>query len=301
MATTLSKGIMKSVISLILLLCPFNLIIGQQTDNVKFNHLSFALEYKDLNALQESSFVKDTLGVFETIMTNIDSTAIATKCLIYGQSNYLELIVTSEDDPNLGFLTIGLSVDKINGLQELKRDLDKSYLTFIRTFEKSYDDLKIPWYEVLNVIDTSIINSDFMTQSHFWFFIMGYKTEYFDYNGYTIENDELTRENYLARHSTIREDRIIRNFTGIGLKLNEDEKKYLTRFMEYIGFKKINETEFLSFDNFRFLINERPSEDQNALEFIEFETSEVFSKKEIKISDHISVSIQGNTGQIFIF
>jgi len=293
----------KNAICLIFLLFQINFILGQQATDVKFNHLSYTLEYKDFKALMESSFVKDTLGVFETVTNNIDSLSTISKCFLFGQSNYLELFETSEDDSNLGFLTIALGVDKINGIQELKKVLDKSYLTMIRTNTKDYDDLKVPWFDALNVIDTSIIklNSAFMTQSYFWFWIMGYKKEYFEYNGYTIENDELTRENYLEKFSEVRANRIIKNFTGLGIKLNKDEKNYLTGFLKYIGSNKLSDNEYLLYDNFRFLISERQPGDQYTLKFIEFETSKEFIEKEvIKLSDHVTVSIQGNKGYFLI-
>jgi hypothetical protein len=130
---------------------------------------------------------------------------------------------------------------------------------------------------------------------------MGYKTAYFDYKGYTIENDELSRENYLEKYSTTRADRIIKNFTTIGIALNKDEKSYFTRLLENIGFRKINEDEYLSIENFRLLISERQSGDQFALQFIGFETSPKFmGDRDVRLSDHISVSIQGRKGYIFI-
>ena len=292
---------MKTTIYIIFLLVLCNIIIGQEIDDVKFNHLSFTLEYQDLKAFRESSFIKDTLGVLETRTSKVDGVTTITKSFLYGESNYLELFETSIDDPSLGFLTIVLSVDKINGLNELKNFLDISYQTGIRGFERNLDGVNVPWYESLAVIDTSILDSAFLKQAHFWFWIMGYKTEYFEYNGYAIENDELTRENYLKKYASERKNRIIKRFSGIVMRLNTDEKKYLTKFFEIIGYEKRNENEYVSPDKFRYLIIERQTGNQNSLESIEFETSKEFlRKKEVKISDHMVISIQGNKGQIFI-
>ena len=286
---------------MIFMLVPINFSFGQLMTDVKFNHLSFTFEKEDLRAFRESSFIKDTLCVLETRTTNIDSFSTSTTYFLYGQSNYLELFETTQDDPNLGFLTIVLSVDKINGLQELKKELDKTYQTGIRTRERNFDDQKIPWYESLAVLDMSIIGSAYMTQARFWFWIMGYKKEYFEYNGYKIENDELTRENYLEKHSTIRRNRLIKNFSGIVVKLNQDEKEYIKKFFDFIGYKKLSENEYMSLDGFRFQLNDRQKGDQCSLESIEFVTSkELIRKKEIRISDHISVSIQGNKGYFLI-
>lgn len=281
----------------LLLFC--NNIVGQVINDVRFNHLSFTLEYQDLKAFRESSFVQDTLGVLETRTTKVDSVTTITKYFLYGESNYLELFETSTDDPTLGFLTIVLSVDKINGLYELRNFLDNSYQTRIRSFERNLDGVKVPWYESLAVIDTSIIDSVFLTRAHFWFWIMGYKTEYFKYNGYAIENDELTRENYLEKYASERQNKIIKRFSGIVMKLNPDEKKYLKKFFEIIGYEKLDENEYLSPDKFKYIITDRQTGDHNSLESIEFETSKEFArKKEVKISNHMAVSIQGNKGHI---
>lgn len=282
-----------------LLIC--NNILGQEITDVKFNHLSFTLEYQDLKAFRESSYIKDTLGVLETRTSKVDSVTTITRNFLYGESNYLELFETSADDPTLGFLTIVLSVDKINGLSELNNILDKFYKTGIRDYEKNLDGTNVPWYESLAVIDTSIIDSAYLTQSHFWFWIMGYKTEYFEYIGYAIENDELTCENYLGKYASERNNRTIKRFSGIVMRLNPDEKEYLTKFFEIIGYERLNENEYMSPDKFRFQIIERPVGNQNSLESIEFETSKEFlRKKEVKISDHMVVSIYGNKGQIII-
>ena len=275
-------------------------IIGQEKHDIKFNHLSYTIEYQDLKAFRESSFVNDTLVVLETRITKVDSVTTRTVNFLYGQSNYLELFQTSSDDPNLGFLTIVLSIDKINGHLELKDYLDKSYVTGLRHFERNIDGNNVPWYESLAVVDTSIVNSEFMTKAHFWFWIMGYKTEYFEYNGYKIENDELTCENYLEKYASERKDKIIKRFSGIVMNLNPDEKKLITEFFENIGYDKINENEYISQDNFKFQIIVRKSGDQNSLKSIEFETSKEFARIiEVKISDHITISIQGNKGEIF--
>ncbi len=274
-------------------------VIGQETCLVKFNHLSFIIEYQDLKAFRESSFVNDTLGVLETRTTKIDSVTTSTVNFLYGRSNYLELFETSAEDPNLGFLTLAFSVDKINGLNELKNYLDTIYQTGIRNFERNLDGVKVPWYDALTVLDRNIIDSVFLSQCHIWFWIMEYKTEYFKYHGYTIENDELTRERYLEKHVSGKENRIIKRFSGIVMKLNPKEKEYITKFFKTIGYERINESEYMSSDKFRFFIIERQPGDQNSIESIKFETSKEFlSRKVVKISENITISIQGNEGQI---
>jgi len=265
-------------------------IISQELLDIKFNHLTFGVENQDLKALRESSFIKDTLVVLETRNA---------KDYLYSQSNYLELYGNSSSAPNLGFLTVVFGVDKLNGLQELKLYLDKSYKTLIRSYDRNVDGDNIPWYDSLAVLDTTIIDSSFTNQAHFWFWIMGYKAEYFKHNGYTIENNELTCENYLEKYGEERKGKLIKRFTGIVIKLNSEEKKYLTKLFKVIEYEKLNENEYQSPDEFRFVITDRKPDDQNSLVLVEFEISRNFlNKKVVNISDKITVSIQGNKGQM---
>lgn len=120
---------MKTTNYIICLLLFCNNLTGQVRPDIRFNHLSFTLEYQDLEAFRESSFVKDTLGVMETRISKVDSITSVRRNFLYGESNYLEFFETSPDDPTLGFLTIVLSVAEINGLYELKDKLDDYYQT----------------------------------------------------------------------------------------------------------------------------------------------------------------------------
>lgn len=293
---------MKAIIGTLFLLVFSIHIVGQEINDLKFNHLSFTLEYQDLKALRESPYVKDTLGALETRTSEVDGVTTITRNFLYGDSNYLELFETSADDPNLGFLTIVLSVDKINGLGEVKNYLDNFYQTGISDHERNLEGINVPWYESLAVIDPAFIDSAYLAQAHFWFWIMGYKTEYFEYKGYAIENDELTRENYLEGYASERKDKTIKRFSGIVMRLNPEEKEYLTKFFEIIGYERLSENTYMSPDKFRFQMIERPPGDKNSLGSIEFETSKEFpGNKVVKISDHMIVSIHGSNGQIIIY
>ncbi|TFG74997.1 MAG: hypothetical protein E4H23_11300, partial [Chrysiogenales bacterium] len=169
-------------IAISLIFFAFANVYGQEMPEVKFNHLSFVLESRDVKALRESGFVTDTLVAFETRTTKVDSQATSTATFLYGNSNYLEFFETSDDDPNLGFLTIVFSVDKISEFKQLQSLLDNTYKTRITPREKLVDGVKIPWYNALSVVDTTIVDSTFLKQCRFWFWIMMYKTEYFEYN-----------------------------------------------------------------------------------------------------------------------
>jgi hypothetical protein len=279
-------------ITLIFLVC-IN-VHGQEIPEVKFNHLYFVLEPHDLKAIRESDFVNDTLAACETRTVKADNQATWTATYLFGHSNYLELFETSGDDAYLGFLGIGFSVDKIGELNKLKNFLDKTYETGIGSRERILDSVKIPWFDMLVIID-----STFQAQSHFWFWIMEYKAEYFEYNNYTIDNNELTRENYLEKYASERKNKIVKRFSAVVMKLSPYEKEYITKFFDNIDYERINGNEYLSPDNFKFFIKNRHSGDQNTIESIKFETSKNFlSKKIVKISDNIVITIEGNEGQI---
>ena len=271
---------------------------GQEIPILKLNHISVTVKYEDLQAFRESSFVNDTLGVLETRTTNAGNLTTTTNFL-YGISNYIELFETSENDPNLGFLTLVFSVDKINGLKEVDSFLDNTYQTGTSVRERNLDGVNVPWYNAMNVIDYSIIDSTYLSQAHFWFWIMEYRAEYFEYNDYSIENNELTRENYLAKHGPERENKIVKSFSGIVMKLNAAERVYLTKFFNIIGYNRVSDDEYMSPDNFMFTIKERQPGDQNSVESLIFETSGEFSgEKAVKISDNITIKIKGKHGQI---
>jgi len=162
------------------------------------------------------------------------------------------------------------------------------------------DSITIPWFDVLIVNDFSLMDSTFMAQLHFWFWIMEYRTEYFEHRNFTIVNNELTRENYLAKHELERKNKLLKNFSGLVIKLNPGEKRYLKKFFTSIGYEMLNDNEYRAPDHFTFLLKNRDPGDHNSIESIRFETSENFSgTRTIKISDHVIITIEGNRGQIY--
>ena len=289
----------KTANSLILIILTCINVSGQQVPEVKFNHLYFVLDSHDYKAITESSFFNDTFAACETRTTKADSQATWTGTYLYGNSNYLEFFEASDDDPNLGFLGIGFSVDKIGELNTLKGLLDKSYNTGINGRERTIDSVNIPWFDALVVLDTTLLDSTFLSKMHFWFWIMEYKTAYFDFNSYTIDSGKLTRESYLEKYASQRKNKIVKRFSGLVMKLNQGEREYITKFFENIDYKKLNANEYLSPDNFKYIIKDRQSGDQNSIESIKFETSTKFlSKKIFEISDNITITIEGSEGQI---
>lgn len=285
-------------LTLIFLVC-IN-VHAQEIPEVKVNHLNFVLKFNDLKALRESSFICDTLAACETRIAKTNNNDTSYVSYLFGYSNYLELFDATNDDPNLGFLGMAFSVDKIGELDTLRKFLAKTYFTGKNRQVKTIDSLSIPWFDALVVNDLSyLMDSAFMAQLHFWFWIMEYKTEYFEYFNIRIDNNELTRENYLEKYAADRKNKILHEFTGIVMKLNIDEKEYLVKFFDKIGFTRLNENEYVSHDNFKFTIINRQPGDHNSIESIRFETSGNFlCKRIVEVSDNIKITIEGKEGQI---
>ena len=268
---------------------------GQETPDVKFNHLFFVIEQSDLEAIIKSDFINDSLVVCETRTIKADSQATWTGTYFYGTSNYLEFFDNIGDETTLGRTGIGFSVDKVGDLNALKMTLDQSYVTTAYPRQRDINGKMVPWFDGLFIID-----SIFYTISHFHFWIMEYKSEYFDYHKYTIDNNiELTRENYLKRFEPERKGKILIGFSAVVMKLDPYEKEFLTDFFDVVGYKRIEENQYLLPDGFIFQIKERIPGDQNTIESIRFETSKEFLiRKVVKVSDNVIITMEGNEGQI---
>ncbi len=292
---------MKTTAYLILLLCLPIYVYAQEIPDVKVNHFYFTFAFDDLKALRESSFIRDTFAACETQIARVNDRDTAYKAFLFGQSNYFELFDASVDDPNLGFLGIGFSVDKTGDLDTLENILVKSFFPGRNTMTRTIDSTTIPWFDVLFVTDFSIMDSAFMAELHFWFWIMEYRKEFFNYFDYPIVNNELTREIYLERYASQRKNKILKDFTGLVIKLNPGETKYMTKFFNSIGYEELSENEYRSPDNFTFQIKNRDPGDHNSIETIQFETTVYFSNKRvIQVSDHVIITLEGDQGQILL-
>jgi len=268
---------------------------GQETPDLYFNHLFFVLEPSDLAAISKSRFINDSLVVCKTKSTKADSQDSWTGTYLFGSSNYIEFFDNTDDENSPGRTGIGFSVDRIGDLNSLKKTMDQSYLTTTFQRQRDIDGKMVPWFDVLSIND-----SIFYAKSRFYFWIMEYKSEYFEYNNYIIDNNiELTRENYLKSFEPERKGKILIGFSAVVMKLDPDEKKFLTDFFDVVGYRRITENEYLLPDGFIFHIIDRPADDQNSIESIRFETSQEFlARKVIKVSDNIIITMEGNEGQI---
>jgi hypothetical protein len=269
-------------------------VFAQEIPKIRFNHLYFVVDTKDLSAIKKSNFIKNRLAAIEIRTTNANDSDSWTGTYLYGTENYFELF------DSVGFLPkgssgIGFSVDNTGELDSLKECLDKKYTTELFERVRDAEGHKIPWFDELT-IDDSTSNS----LSRFGFWIMEYKKEYFDYKKYSYKNNALTREDYLKGKEADRKNKILKRFSGVVLKLSVDEKKFLITYFKNINYRMVNENEYLSPDNFRFLIKDRALNDNNTIESLEFETTKKTGPKTIKVSANVSIIIDGKRG-LFVF
>jgi hypothetical protein len=267
---------------------------GQQIPVVKINHLGYVVAPGDLKAITESDFIREKLTAVEIKTVSAEGQSSATVTYLFGPSSYLEFFDNTRDETSLGVSSIAFSVDKIGDLKILKNNFDKTGKTMAFSRERDVNGAKIPWFDAVFTIDPA-----FAAQSRLSFWFMEYKAEYFRYNHYIITDERLTRENYLAKYEPERKDKILKEFSGLTMKLTSLEKKYLTDLFGKLGYKKISEDQFLLPDDFRFLLKERLPGDPQTIESIEFETSRNFSDKEtIEISANVLIVMEGHKGQI---
>jgi len=272
----------------------FMAAFDQEIPVVKFNHLSYVLNPVDLKAILESHFINERLIACETKTARADNPSSQTSIYLFGPSCYLELFGTAGKEDSLGVSSLAFSVDKLGELNILKNIFNKTDKTLSVSRERDLEGVKVPWFDAMFTID-----STFVAQSRFSFWIMEYRAEYFKHNEYTITNNKMTRENYLQKYAPERKNKIVKRFSGVTMKLSPFEKQYLADFFMRLGFKKTAENLFLLPDNFRFSLENRAPDDLKTIASIEFETNKSFAKKEkFQISDNLFISIDGHSGRM---
>ncbi|HVM89868.1 MAG TPA: DUF5829 family protein [Puia sp.] len=282
---------LKSFLSCWCILFAFS-VLGQNIPKVKFNHLFLVLSTSDLNAIRNSGFIKNQLTALETRTTKADNGESWTGTYMYGSENYVELLDSVGFQPN-GNSGIGFSVDSVGELFTLKAILDKNYKTALFKRERNFEEVKIPWFDGLS-IDDSVFDS----KSKFGWWMMSYRKEYFDYRKLAYANGLLTRENYLKEKEPDRNGKMLKRFSGVVLKLNSIEKEFFKKYLTNLSYVYLNRNEYVSPDNFKFIIRDRPLGDNNTIGSLLFETTKKMNTQTIKISENISVRLKGNEGQI---
>jgi Family of unknown function (DUF5829) len=277
----------------LLLLTLFSLsVYGQKLPEVNFNHFFLVIDSSDLSAIQNSGFLKNEFAATIIKTTKAGNGATWTGTYMEGVDSYFEIFDSRGSGAPLGNAGVGLSVDGMGELTMLDSALAKKYHTEIYLGEKQYDDKKIPWFTSLGIKD-----SVFDSISHIGFWIMEYKQEYFDYNHLKHDDKKLTRIDYLSTYEKERKNKILNRFTGITFKATDEEQKVFSNFLLSCGFRKIDDNNFVSPENFTIHFIRRKSDDRYAVAFAEFE-SNILRTDTLKITDNIRVQFQNHMGKL---
>lgn len=277
----------KILFALVLTMC--NLIVfAQKTPPIYVNHFFTVLDSTDLNALDNSDFIKNQFAA--VVQTANDN---GTRSYIFGVDTYIELLSpSSSDNTPVGNASIGFGVDRISELLTMNALLKKRYLTRIDTtiVKTKTGESVIPFITV-SITDTVLQNFNIGC----W--IMAYTPAGFDSRHLAHNGDLLTRTASLKDLDEQRENKILKNFTGITLRANENEKIYFENFLLYCGYKKMNDRTFASVDNF--LVHFIPKENDKfySLASADFE-SNVSKNDIVNISGQIQIVFHGKSGTI---
>jgi len=266
--------------------------LAQTLPKVNFNHFYLVIDSADLVAIKNSDFIKNEFAAMQTKTTKADSAATWTGTYLFGLDNYFEIFDSSGVGEPTGTGGIGFSVDGIGEIQQLDTILSKKYKIETRVREKQFDDKKVPWSTLLN-IDDSVFNM----QTHIYWWVMEYKPEYYDYNHWKYTNNQLTRTTYLSQYEAERKNKIFKRFTGITLKTTGEEKNMLTGFLLNCGYKKSDDVNYTSPENFVIQLLNRSKDDRLAIAAVSFETNKTQNGTE-KISENIQIEFNGNSGKI---
>jgi hypothetical protein len=266
-------------------------VYGQKLPLVNFNHFYTVIDSTDLHALQRSTFIKNKFAALITRTTKTGNSETWTGTYFEGLDNYLELFDVSVGDP-LGNAGLAFSVDRIGEINQLDTVLSRNFTTEKRLQEKQYDNKKVPWYTALGIKD-----SVFDLLSHISFWVMEYRPEYFDYNHWKYEDNNLTRTTYLSQYEDERRNKILKRFTGITLHATDKEREIISGFLLNCGYQKMNDSSFASPEHFVIHFIHRNPDDRYAMASIEFETNMPLTDT-IKISENIEVQVRNTAGKI---
>lgn len=278
---------------LLVLLLSASLAAAQKPPAVHFNHLYFVIDSADLAAIQNSSFIKNTLAAFQVRTTKADHDRSWTGTYFYGIDNYIELFDSSGVHEPTGISGIGFSTEQVGELDRLHMLLAAYYAMDTFETKKDIDGKKIPWFDGLAIND-----SVFENDSYFGFWMMEYKKEYFDYNKFDYKGNNLTGSNYLKHFDAERKEKVLKRFSGVTMRLTAYERKFLTDFFERIGYQKTGENQYTTPDHFQFDLKERAPGTFKTIESISFENSRNFPEQVVSVSPNIRVEIHGKTGRI---
>nr|WP_299072200.1 DUF5829 family protein [uncultured Allomuricauda sp.] len=262
---------------------------------LNFNHLYFVIDSTALNAINSSDFVTNELVVLENRTTEANGQTW-TGTYMYGDENYIEFFDSAGLSGIYGVVPEGVggiafSVNKVGDLNMLRSQLEKTYTLDTFTRKRNYGKKIIPWFKSLSVKD-SIFNSKTLLTS--W--VMEYKKEYYDHNGFIHQNDSLLRKNYLLDFEEKRKNKIVKRFSGVTLTLNQIEAQFYKKWFKSVGYVETRPNEYVSPEGFLVSIKARKPNNSMVIESISFDTSKPTKDQTRYFGKNISVEIKNNKG-----
>lgn len=262
---------------------------------LNFNHLYFVIDSIALDAINSSDFVSNELVAVENRTTEANGQTW-TGTYLYGDENYIEFFDSAGLSGIYGIVPEGIggiafSVNKVGNLDTLRSQLEKTYVLDTFTRKRNYGDKIIPWFKSLSVND-SIFNSSTLLTT--W--VMEYKKEYFDHNGFIHENDSLLRKNYLLDFDEKRKNKIIKRFSGITLALNQSETQFYKKWFTSIGYEEASPGQYKSPEGFLVILKPRKPTDKMVIKSISFDTSRPTKNQTHFFGNNVSVEVKNNEG-----
>jgi len=284
---------LKTVFYIVFLILLSEVTFGQKLPVINVNHFLIVLDSVDVAALKQTKFIRDTLTALDIRTTKADSSTTWTGIYFEGIDNYLEISDSLGSGLSIGLTSIALSVDKTGEIDILNSILSKDYKTVVGIREKSYNDRNVPWFKYLSIND-SIFNNT----SNIFFWVMEYKSDYFNYNNWKYKDDKLTRKIYLDQYRKERKNKLLTRFTGLTFKATDDERIKTIEFLLKCGFRK-NKNKYYSPENFEICFENKKASDRLGISEIKFECSKPI-KLNRTITKNFQIFITNNNGVILL-
>ncbi|MFN8298149.1 MAG: DUF5829 family protein [Chitinophagales bacterium] len=280
---------MPRIISLLILLQ--TVTAYGQMPAVYFNHAFVVLDTADYNALRTNSFIRNELAGFQTRST-ISNGNGWTGSYIYGTDNYLELFEASTSQHDLGTAALATSVDGEGELLKVDSILNKTYPATIEERQRKVAGKMTPWFDCIYINDTAFFNTSAIS---FW--IMEYRSSYFDSAQLQHQTRSVSRKEYLAQYGDSLKGKCLKHFTAITFNATKEEENYFAELLRQCGLTQSAKHTFVTADKFSIRFRRKKTSAHYALSQLAFETFRPCKKIE-RVTQNIKIVVAGTKGRI---
>lgn len=275
------------LIYLLISLCAFS-AYGQKMPPIIFNHFYLDIDSADILALKQA-VTDDGLATFVT-RTTYRKVDTFTNSYLYGKDNYFE--IRGAYDGSEGFSGLAFGVEKTGSIIIADTLLKKKYQTVRILNEKADGDTVFPWYSALFIVD-----SVFFSQTDVFFWMMEYRSEYFDYYHFPYRQGRITATDFIRQYAVHRKNKDLLRYTAMTLNVTALEKKFYTALFQKFGYKESKENTFKAPGNFVFHFRDKQAEEKYSVTCLEFKTRNKVNKT-IFVSKNIKILMNKGKGKI---